>query len=489
MKTLLIVESDKRDRQLLHTIVRGSKIKIDTILECSNGEDALYVLENQKIDVMFTNILLPNMDGLQLIEKVRQTTNDTKIVVVSELDEFVYAVKLLRLGIKEYLLKPIQKQQVEQILQVLDREVEEERKIQVTMNSVNVQYIKQMLLGGVIPENEMEALLSQSDREWCSNPYVVCCLDNMGGKSYMQEDRIYLGNVGQSELYILQEELVDKVRMQEWRRRFVGISNSHKGIQELKISYAEAFQARIEAFYRGKSIVRIGEVSDYIEQEEHIEVLTNQLESKFTKLVNALGTDKENQGVKSIRALLWTNRKTRNLEFLQEIVTLFFEKIEEVYPKISTEELYEIQNLKSPLSYGNIGIYESSLVNWLEQFIKNIQEQLDNFCDREKMQEAIAYIAKHYNQDFNMAVVSNHVSMNYSLFSLTFKQYTGSNFVDYLKQIRMAKAKEYLQKTDKRIGEISKCVGYENEKHFMKMFKALYGVSPTEYRKNFKLIK
>ena len=83
-----------------------------------------------------------------------------------------------------------------------------------------------------------------------------------------------------------------------------------------------------------------------------------------------------------------------------------------------------------------------------------------------------------------MAVVSNHISMNYSLFSCTFQQYTGSNFVNYLKELRIAKAKQLLADTDMKIIEISQTIGYENEKHFMKIFKAECGVSPSEYRKN-----
>ena len=100
------------------------------------------------------------------------------------------------------------------------------------------------------------------------------------------------------------------------------------------------------------------------------------------------------------------------------------------------------------------------------------------------MQQAIDYIQKNYAADLNMAVVSNYVSMNYSLFSYAFKQYTGKNFVNYLKELRVNEAKRLLAETDMRVIEISQQVGYENEKHFMKIFKSVSGVSPTQYRKN-----
>ena len=101
-----------------------------------------------------------------------------------------------------------------------------------------------------------------------------------------------------------------------------------------------------------------------------------------------------------------------------------------------------------------------------------------------KMQLAVEYIEANYNKDLNMAVVSNHLSMNYSLFSYSFKQYTGTSFVSFLKDIRIREAKRLLCETDLKIQEISVQVGYENEKHFMKTFRSQCGVSPTEYRKN-----
>ena len=80
--------------------------------------------------------------------------------------------------------------------------------------------------------------------------------------------------------------------------------------------------------------------------------------------------------------------------------------------------------------------------------------------------------------------VANYVCMNYSLFSLTFKEYTGVNFVNYLKNIRIKEAKRLLAETDWKVADIGHKVGYENDKHFMKIFKNICGISPSDYRKN-----
>ena len=98
------------------------------------------------------------------------------------------------------------------------------------------------------------------------------------------------------------------------------------------------------------------------------------------------------------------------------------------------------------------------------------------------------YIQQNFRQPLNMAQVSNHVSMNYSLFSLLFKQYTGFNFVSYLQKQRMDEAKKLLVTTDWLVNEIGRRVGFADEKRFLKVFKASVGLSPTEYRKSVLLL-
>ena len=101
--------------------------------------------------------------------------------------------------------------------------------------------------------------------------------------------------------------------------------------------------------------------------------------------------------------------------------------------------------------------------------------------------DLLAEIAKYRpNKNLDMVEVSNYVSMNYSVFSLDFKEYTGKNFVNYLKDIRLQEAKRLLDETDMKIIEIGEAIGYENDKHFLKVFKGAYSVTPSEYRKNIK---
>ena len=118
MKSLLIVEDEKMIRQGLRVMIQRSGVPVDVILECKNGEEALAVLETQRIDVMFTDIRMPRMDGIELTKRVQELAHPPLIVAVSGYDDFSYAVEMLRNGVREYLLKPVDKNK---LFAVLDR--------------------------------------------------------------------------------------------------------------------------------------------------------------------------------------------------------------------------------------------------------------------------------------------------------------------------------------------------------------------------------
>ena len=136
-----------------------------------------------------------------------------------------------------------------------------------------------------------------------------------------------------------------------------------------------------------------------------------------------------------------------------------------------------------PFSFLTIDDYRECFMEFLDRAVDE-QQMPVSYQTRNRMQKAIQYIQENYMKDLNMAVVSNEVSMNYSLFSSAFKNYTGTNFVGYVRDLRISEAKRLLSETGLKVNEIAARVGYDNEKHFMKSFKAIVGVSPSEYRKN-----
>ena len=116
-----------------------------------------------------------------------------------------------------------------------------------------------------------------------------------------------------------------------------------------------------------------------------------------------------------------------------------------------------------------------------EDDVRSIRETITGIS-RHKMQDALDFIMQNYEKSIDMAEVSNHVSMNYSMFSSTFKEYTGENFSSFLKKLRIEKSKKLLKNTDLNIREISNKVGFEDARRFAKVFKEVTGMTPRAFR-------
>ena len=127
MNTLLVVEDEKLIRQGIVAMIRRSSVPVEEILECRNGEEALEILRKQRVDVMFTDIRMPKMDGLTLVNKMEELSQKPVVIVLSGYDEFSYAVEMMKHGVRDYILKPIKRETIEQLLENLQREHSETR--------------------------------------------------------------------------------------------------------------------------------------------------------------------------------------------------------------------------------------------------------------------------------------------------------------------------------------------------------------------------
>ena len=113
MNTLLVVEDEKLIRQGIVAMIRRSSVPVEEILECRNGEEALEILGKQRVDVMFTDIRMPKMDGLTLVNKMEELSQKPVVIVLSGYDEFSYAVEMMKHGVRDYILKPIKRETID----------------------------------------------------------------------------------------------------------------------------------------------------------------------------------------------------------------------------------------------------------------------------------------------------------------------------------------------------------------------------------------
>lgn len=474
MNKVLIVEDEKMIRKGIVAMLKRAPVPIQEILECRNGEEALELLQTTKFDLMITDIRMPKMDGITLVKQMGDLPDKPLILVVSGYDDFTYAVEALRHGVRDYLLKPIEREKFYNIIGKLQEELDNKEVETVISRKIGSQQLKYLLLNKSITAEEIESIEQQFASMFPDN-YLICCIENKDF-NITDDSLIFLRDVeGQSLLIMDNEQL--KIHMSDGlKNSSMGISKVHTGIGELKAAYNEALIARREAFVKCLSFYH------YEETNFEYETVPEDFPEQFIQL---FGTQKVEDGIKKLNSIRIKAKMNKiSAKTLMEITRRILDQLITTYERVIEFDLQSFQELKEPLAYTNADIYFEQLEDWIRKMQQLIMEEFDDYKNKEKINQAIMYIRENYKHDLNMAVVSNSISMNYSLFSLNFKQYTGMNFVNYLKKIRIEEAKRLLEETDEKIIDISRMVGYDNDKHFMKIFKSVCGVSPSEYRKN-----
>lgn len=485
MKSLLIVEDEKLIRQGIRTMAQRCGVPIDTILECSNGEMALEVLKEQDIDVMFTDIRMPKMDGIRLVQEVSKLENKPLIVAVSGYDDFSYAVEMLRSGVKEYILKPVEREKITEVLSRLNAEIERKKSREKNERQIGVQQIKHILRENSLPQEDLKLLEQNYGAHFYRNGFVIC----MTASTVEAEDAnivMVLDDICDGKVCLVDAKHLEPFVLNELADAPAGISSVCHGIHEIQKAFAEAKEAREYAFCLGKTMrypadLKLSVPEGLKKQAE--KMLAEQAQMQRLQLIGTDRTEELINGWERLFAEVGKGRITSS-DFFATMES-FLKEFPKIYRNVLEDsDRSDILRSEHFLEFHHLEEYKDFLLNWILSIHQRINRQTDSGKNQQKIKMAIDYITQNYNKDLNMAVVSNYISMNYSLFSFSFKQYTGSNFVNYLKDIRIREAKRLLADTDMKIVEISRSIGYDNEKNFMKVFKASCGVSPTEYRKN-----
>lgn len=482
MKTVLIVEDEKLIRQGIKSMVQRSGVPVEVILECSNGQMALEILKEQPVDVMFTDIRMPKMDGIGLVKAMQQLDHIPITVAISGYDDFSYAVEMMRYGAREYILKPVDRDRIREILEKLNLEIEESLQKDREIRSISYQQLKYFILNENMGPQELQAMENRLHKLFYPGAYVIYCMEAKTDEACHDEgqkpaDYIWLEQFEGQQLFIVETEKCEAFENNHLPCGFVGRSLPHQGLSELRQAYCESLHARKRAFLKEHRLVSYSR-----EKKSGIQPVDT---NKIHQIVQMLATDKIDDACRIFDKIVWEVRcEQLNVDSFAENMGIMLDCIWSTYQNVLEIDNSALSGYRNIFAWPSLEAFKTDFVGWMMNFHNRIHTEFDDYKNKHKLQQAVEYIQEHYAQDLSMTVISNMISMNYSLFSYEFKQYTGSNFVNYVRDIRINEAKRLLSETDLRITEISRRVGYNNDKHFMKLFKSVCGVSPTEYRKN-----
>lgn len=466
MKTILVVEDEKLIRQGLMTMIRRAPTPVETILEARNGLEALELLNRQPVDLLITDIRMPGMDGLELVAKARLLPHPPLAVVVSGYDDFNYAVEMMRGGVRDYLLKPVERQKLWDLLQKMEEEWKRAGQEQANAAQTRRRALRYLMLDNQMPPAERAALQERYGKEFPTEPY--CLFYARQAPEGLPSWEILRDICGASACLVPVSAALPAMR--------AGVSAAHTGLDELPVAYGEATAAYWQAFFaEAPRVWRSGEWTP---------CSTPVPEKEPQKIVQMLGVSRWREASAALRALVEQVRagQLAPAQMAQATEQLTSQLLATYRTMLEPDA--ELTALSDLWQYDDAEAYLAAARAWMEEFTNRLLHEFDDYRNKQKIRDAVIYIQQNYATSLNMAVVSNQVSMNYSLFSLLFKQYVGTNFVAYLQNLRLDEARRLLRETDLRVNEIGRKVGFADDKNFLKVFKTACGVSPSEYRKN-----
>ena len=529
---VFLVEDEMIIRNGVKRSIDWEKEGYEFVGEASDGELAYPLILKEKPDILITDIRMPFMDGLELSRLVKEELPDIKILILSGYDEFQYAKEAIKIGVTDYLLKPISQAQLlealEQVKESILQEQEEKelllrysRDMRENTENEKSKLFDRLMLG----EMSMGEAVEEGKKfgmNLSAPCYAVCLFkilmnsddqdvleQTVQAGAALEEVVKQMNNVCmfQRGIYGLaflimaenEEKMEEKTRdfgnrlhlvMEQWKKieYFGAIGKSVDRIRNLKDSFREAdkvFAARFTE--KPKQILSI---SDLQQQKEEGEVpvkgfvQVGKTRTVLEKFLNN-GTKEEVEDFCEAYAMQLEKDHMRSAMVRQYVVMDICIVILSFCEKLSDgEELQEeVQELQSAVSRTeNVrGIKEI-----MKKLLRKVMELRDAASGRrysDIIMAAKEEIEKRYmTEEISLNTVAMRVGMSPSYFSSVFSKEAGKTFVEYLTEVRMDKAKEYLMCSSMKTSEIGYEVGYKDPHYFSYIFKKTQGCSPKEYR-------
>ncbi|MGI8385345.1 response regulator transcription factor [Robertmurraya sp. P23] len=500
MYRILIADDEKNIRQGIQAMIKREYPTYETFV-AADGLDALDCINQEHPDILITDIKMPHLNGIQLIKELQEMDKKPALVILSGYDDFAYAKEAIKQKVKDYLLKPVNRKELFKTLNTIIEELESNNKMTYQhMDEYRTSQLNYILLNPNLDKEEIKCLYQKMQMESFSDGYYVSIIDSgevIKGVDFLHRinDLLPSENHGNYISFLDKDHrtvmltsdslIFSRLKDQLGRDRNIafsmGVSERAEDMTEIKRIYGQAAEALKYRFLYPRSHVIYYEK---VKEKEKFETLPVDL---INKISNMLGTDRE----KEIKSLLLTVMdfdlisksdisylENLNKEINEIIFKGFFARLGEE----SLETFKVLNKMDEIYNFDNFHEYFRALEDLLMRIHEYHKQMKSVYSEQKYMDRALEYIGENYHKDLNLAVVSNYISLNYSYFSHMFKEFTGKNFVDYLKMVRIEEASRLLKESDFKVFEVSEMVGYKNPKQFARVFRELVGISPKEYR-------
>ncbi|MDD3219549.1 MAG: response regulator [Lachnospiraceae bacterium] len=529
MYRIILADDEGIMLESLRTIINSQYAAECEIQTAKSGRTVIELAETYHPDIIFIDIQMPGINGIEAMKEIRKFNSAVLFIVISAYDKFDYAKEAINLGVVDYLMKPVKKQTVLDVLMKAMHCVEQERK----KRSDNLKIREKLETVVPIIENGfINYLIVQEDFENDNNHYkelldikedygFIMTLQIEEPDSEQRNQNVVGMNVRAQSFYGECRELI-----REFFSCVIGPVMANRIILFVPRSIGTVeYEDRIQIIERARSMVRklgerlevkfrvgIGAVKPFAElRESYMESLkaVNESMGSVGHIKDLpIGCDYDGDYPADLEKKMFSMVEKGKTADTMTCATQFFDWMVLSYPDYMPDiqikvlefvmECEKIAFLNGGMTYGFTYRHNylaevlnakslDELKQWYLDKIREVCRNVQNSKEEQSeslVEKAKNYIMQNFQKDISLDDVSKLVDISPYYFSKLFKEETGENFIEYLTAIRIKNARLLLKNTEKSIKEICVESGYSDPNYFSRIFKKYMEVTPSEYRDN-----
>ncbi|ASA23449.1 response regulator transcription factor [Paenibacillus donghaensis] len=466
MYKVFIVDDEELVIKSLKATVDWKYYGFEVIGYALSGEEAFEIIMDCKPDVIFTDIRMPGISGLELIKKVKDTGLSTKFLVVSGIAEFALAQKAIHYGVFGYCLKPFDDLEIVNYLKKIKKELDSQSQfvdeeildLIESSNSEDIVKLKQEFTkAAVLRDKTSRAVVFLTvGREKLKIESTIPVISlHIGYRKY-----IYIINEGDKHL------LLRDIPMIHEGLKGIGQSEPFTEIQELRNAIAEAEINAYQYFITGNP-------------KDAVVKLNNLMDKKAPKLMLTTPIDVPQLNTEINSLILLFKRGQWNIRHALILYNDVISFLSQINQEMNDMYLYSFDQLVDLFEYAE-DMLEHIKGLLMEEQISVISEV---YATRNRtFLSILSYINDNFSEDISLQHIAREFSLNANYISQLFKKELGKTFTEHLSGLRMERAGILLRTTLIPINEVAEHVGYKDYFYFSRLFKKTIGISPSRYR-------
>lgn len=495
----MIVEDEELILQGIRNILDWEALGLEVVHMAHDGAEALEMWEKEPVHIVVTDISMPEMDGLTLLRKIREKEEQVRFIILTGYDEFDYAREAIRLEVENYILKPINEEELERQLRETVQKLEEMDKKKLRYIDEKTQWMH--FLNGKSEKEEYEKFEKVMGlAEYHGNYHAAVMKWNMEGlkekkitdviMELKKESRLRLVHLPPDNLLMISaDEDLDEAGAQEYFSElqnqiesrfdvmtFIGVGPSFDSFERLPEVYRIARKLQKYLIIEGYgSCISQSQIRSRKKEDIRMD------EAQLRKLI----LKKEKEAAVDYMEDLFINdvRKEASAGSLYQTavkMAMLLQDIKKEY-KLESDRFYDLTELiETIFSADDIHGIKAAFISEIIEIIDCIHEEDSQYTP--VVRQIVAEVQQNYKEDMNLKTMAYKYHMNASYLGQIFQKEVGCSFAQYLSNTKNSIAKDLILNTNMKINDIAKQVGYPDTSYFYRKFKQCYGVSPASLR-------